>query len=132
MTTNDQTMDDQPMDHVPPESESESTEGPKRSDLEQNVTRRSTWLRLIFMIILGFLWGLSRFVTAAVVAIQFFYVLLSGETNTQLKTLGHSLAIYSYEITDFLTFNTEVKPFPFDSEWPTELPQPVTSEPDAD
>lgn len=130
MTTNDQTMDDQPMDHVPPEGE--PTDESKRSQLEKNFTRRSTWLRLIFMIVLGFLWGISRFVTAAVVAIQFFYVLLTGETNEKLKTLGHSLAIYSYEITDFLTFNTEVKPFPFDSEWPTELPQPVTSESDAD
>jgi len=121
MTTNDQTMDDQPMDHVPPDAESTGNTG--RSDLEKNVTRRSTWLRLVFMLILGFLWGLSRFVTAAVVAIQFFYVLLSGETNEQLKTLGHSLAIYSYEVTDFLTFNTEVRPFPFDASWPTELPQ---------
>jgi hypothetical protein len=130
MTTNDQTMDDQPMDHVPPESE--STDDSKPSELKQNVKRRSTWLRLVFMIVLGFLWGISRFVTAAVVIIQFFYVLLTAETNEQLKTLGHSLAIYSYEITDFLTFNTEVKPFPFDSEWPTELPQAAPPEPDAD
>ena len=125
MTTNDQ-----PMDHVPPNAESGGES--KRSDLEKNVTRSSTWLRLVFMIILGFLWGISRFVTAAVVVIQFFYVLFTAETNEQLKTLGHSLAIYSYEITDYLTFNTETRPFPFDGEWPTELPQAASSEPDPD
>ena len=130
MTTNDQTMDDQPMDHVPPDDE--PTADSKRSDLEKNVTRGSTWLRLVFMIILGFLWGISRVVTAAVVVIQFFNVLLTGDTNKQLKTLGHSLAIYSYQITDYLTFNTEHRPFPFDGEWPTELPVAESTESDAD
>jgi len=114
------------MDHVPPQAE--STGKSERSNLEQNVTRRSTWLRLVFMIILGIIWGISRVVTAAVVVIQFFYVLLSGETNNQLKTLGHSLAIYSYQITDYLTFNSETKPFPFDSEWPMELRQETAAE----
>jgi len=115
------TSNDQPMDHVPRHAESSGKS--ERSDLEKNVTARSTWIRLFFMIILAVLWGISRMVTAAVVVIQFFYVLLSGETNAQLKTLGHSLAIYSYEITDYLTFNTETRPFPFDSTWPTELPR---------
>jgi hypothetical protein len=118
------------MDHVSPQTESTGKSG--RSDLEQNVTRRSTWVRLIFMLVLAVIWGISRVVTAAVVVIQFFYVLLGGETNDQLKTLGHSLAIYSYEITDYLTFNSELKPFPFDSAWPTELPQDEFAESDDD
>ena len=133
MTTKDQTMDDRPMDHVPPEAE--SSKRSKRSDLEENITRSSTWLRLLFMIVLGFLWGISRFVTAAVVVLQFFYVLLSGDLNVQLKTLGHSLAIYSYQVTDYLTFNTETRPFPFDAEWPAEFPPSDTVasvEPDKD
>lgn len=75
------------------------------------------------MIVLAVLYGLSRLVIAAVVVIQFFYVLFTGETNEQLKTFGHSLAIYSYEVVDYLTFNTEKKPFPFEGEWPTSLPQ---------
>jgi uncharacterized protein DUF4389 len=114
MTTNDQ-----PMDHVAPDTE--STGNAARSELEKNVTSRSTWIRLIFMIICSVLYAISRFVTAAVVVIQFFYVLLTGNTNEQLKTLGHSLAIYSFEITDYLTFNSDTKPFPFDAAWPTEL-----------
>lgn len=115
------TTSDRPMDHAPPNADSVGKS--ERSDLEKNVTARSTWLRLIFMIICGFLWGISRVVTAAVVVIQFFYVLLSGDTNDQLKTLGHSLAIYSFEVTDYLTFNTESRPFPFDRSWPTQFPQ---------
>lgn len=124
------TTSDRPMDHVPPNADSVGKS--ERSDLEKNVTARSTWIRLIFMVICAFLWGISRVVTAAVVVIQFFYVLLSGNTNDQLKTLGHSLAIYAFEITDYLTFNTESRPFPFDRSWPTELPQADSAEIDDD
>ena len=111
MTTNEQ-----PMDHAPPER---STDGRRESsELEKNVKEKSTWVRLFFMIVLAFLYGLSRIVVGAVVVIQFFYVLFTGKTKDELKTLGHSLAIYSLEVIDYLTFNTEVKPFPFEGEWP--------------
>jgi hypothetical protein len=128
MTSNDQTMGDQPMDHVPPEGD--TTGGSQRSDLEKNMTARSTWLRLIFMIIVGFLYAISRVVTGAVIIIQFFNVLITGKTNEQLKTLGHSLAIYSLQVVDFMTFNTETRPFPFDAAWPSALPQAASGETD--
>ena len=114
------TSSDQPMDHVPPNEDTHMKSG--KSALEQHITARSTWLRFLFMIIFALLYGLSRLVTAAVVAIQFFYVLLTGATNEQLKKFGHSLAIYSFEIIDYLTFNTETKPYPLDAEWPHRLP----------
>ena len=109
------------MDHVPPDARADENQGP--SDLEKNVRQRSTWLRLFFMFILALLYGLSRVVIGAVIVIQFFYVLLTGETKAELKAFGHSLAIYSYEVIDYLTFNTDEKPFPFDGAWPTSLPK---------
>ena len=116
MSTNDQ-----PMDHVPPDATADETR--EASDLEKNVKQKSTWLRLFFMLVLSVLYGLSRIVIGAVVVIQFFYVLLTGETKDELKSFGHSLAIYSYEVIDYLTFNTEDKPFPFEGAWPTSLPK---------
>ena len=124
------TTSDQPMDHVPPDAETAGRSG--QSDLEKNVKMRSTWIRLFFMIIFAFLYGLSRLVTAAVVVVQFFHVLFTGGTNEQLKTFGHSLAIYSFEVVDYLTFNTETRPFPLDSGWPEELPERRADEPDED
>lgn len=115
MTTNDQ-----PMDHVPPDEKADERQG--SSDLEENVKQKSTWVRLFFMLALAFLYGLSRFVIGAVIVIQFFYVLLTGEAKDELKAFGHSLAIYSYEIIEYLTFNTNDKPFPFEGSWPTSLP----------
>lgn len=114
------TSTDQPMDHVPPDAEASGKSEP--SDLQKNIKMRSTWLRLFFMIIFAFLYGLSRAVTAVVVVIQFFHVLFTGDTNDQLKTFGHSLAIYSYEVVDYLTFNSDTKPFPLDAAWPDKLP----------
>jgi len=114
------TTSDQPMDHAPPGADTGGKS--ERSELEKNVTARSTWIRLFFMIIFAVLYGLSRLVTAAVVVVQFFHVLFAGSVNDQLKTFGHSLAIYSYEVVDYLTFNSETKPFPLDAEWPHSLP----------
>jgi hypothetical protein len=108
------------MDHVPPSADESGKS--ERSDLEKNVLTRSTWVRLLFMILFAFLYGVSRIVTAAVVVVQFFHVLFAGETNAQLKRFGHSLAIYSFEVVDYLTFNSETRPFPLDAEWPDRLP----------
>jgi hypothetical protein len=108
------------MDHVPPHVGSGGKSEP--NELEKNITSRATWIRLFFMVIFALLYGLSRLVTAAVVVVQFFHVLFSGRTNDQLKSFGHSLAIYSYEVVKYLTFNSETKPYPLDARWPDSLP----------
>jgi hypothetical protein len=51
--------------------------------------------------------------------LQFLYVLFTTETNKQLREFGHSLALFTCESIDFLTYNSESKPFPFDNEWPS-------------
>jgi hypothetical protein len=44
--------------------------------------------------------------------------LFNGVINEALRALGQSLAGYTYQIVRFLTFNTNVRPFPFDTPWP--------------
>jgi hypothetical protein len=117
------TTGEQPMDHV--RRKAESTGKAEPSDLEKNVTERSTWIRLIFMIVYSFLFAIALTVALAVVVIQFFCVLITGGRNDQLKVLGHSLAIYAFEIGDFMTFNNDKMPFPFEGAWPRELPVAV-------
>jgi hypothetical protein len=107
------------MDHMSPGNNAGGNT--QKSDLERHVTAKSTWVRLFFIVLFAILYGISRLVTAAVVAIQFFHVLFTGETNEQLKTFGHSLALYSYQVVDYLTFNTETKPFPLDATWPARV-----------
>ncbi len=89
--------------------------------LKDNLKSLSIWLRLLFMILFLALWSISRVVVFAVVVLQFFWVLFSGETNARLGALGQGLATYSYQIVQYLTFNTEEQPFPF-SDWPAGPP----------
>jgi len=97
-------------------------------ELQDNLKEKSTWLRLLFMILFIALWSISRIVVLAVVVLQFFWVLLTGTTNTRLTVFGMSLATYSFQIITFLTYNTEEHPFPF-SDWPSGPPgQPAASE----
>src|ERR1044072_3531151 len=85
---------------------------------EEHVKSRSTWLRLVFMIVVGLLFEVTRLVTAVVVILQFLHVLFTGEINPRLKDFGNSLATYTQHMGSYLTFNTEVRPFPFDAGWP--------------
>jgi hypothetical protein len=111
--------EEQPRDHVPGHGD-EMYPGERREpgDIEEHIKSRTTWLRLLFMIILAFLYGVSRVVVGAVILLQFFWVLFTGETNERLKGLGQSLATYTYQVLCYLTYNTDSRPFPFDDDWP--------------
>jgi len=106
-----------PADHVVEEESDEYDVS--ESGLQEHVKSKSTWLRLLFMILFVALWSLSRVVVLAVIIVQFFWVLLSGETNARLLALGKSLATYSLQIILYLTYNTETQPFPF-ADWPSD------------
>jgi hypothetical protein len=87
--------------------------------IKENVTRRSIWLRLVFMIVLSMAYGVAELVTLAVVVFQFIASLFTGKPNDRLARFGLNLARYFQQITVFMTFTTEEKPFPFTS-WPNE------------
>jgi hypothetical protein len=90
----------------------------KPSELEQNLRARSTWLRLVFMIVIAICHEVARLVGGVIVLLQFLHVLFTGKPNARLLDAGLSLAQYVYQVVEYLTFNTEVRPFPFDAEWP--------------
>lgn len=113
--------DEPPRDHVP-EEEAAPTREPR--EFEEHIKSGTTWLRLLFMIVFVFLYGLSRIVVLAVVVLQFFWVLFTGETNDKLKTFGQSLATYTYQLVRYLTYNSESRPFPFDDDWPSPVAPP--------
>ncbi len=90
----------------------------EESPLAKNLKSKSIWMRLLFMLVVTFLYSISRIVVGAVVVVQFFWVLFTGETNQKLKVFGKSLATYTNQIILYLTFNIEERPFPFDMDWP--------------
>ena len=90
----------------------------EESPLAKNLKSKSIWMRLLFMLVMTFLYSVSRIVGGVVVAVQFFWVLFTGEANQKLQEFGKSLATYTNQIILYLTFNTEERPFPFDLDWP--------------
>jgi len=75
------------------------------------------WMRGLYMLLFAFLIGVAKFVAFTVVALQFLFVLFTNSTNEKLLSFGKSLSTYTYQIMLFLTFNSEVRPYPM-SDWP--------------
>ena len=100
------------VDQVSPEATSSS------SQLEENLKSRSTWMRLVFMLVFYVIVSLASVVGTAVIVLGFFWLLFTGEVNRQLQQAGQSVACYIYEIVRYLTLNTEERPFPFGGDWP--------------
>ncbi|HZW60062.1 MAG TPA: DUF4389 domain-containing protein, partial [Woeseiaceae bacterium] len=90
-----------PRDHVPPESG-------EQPNVEENLKSRSTWLRLLYILVFVAIYAISRIVLFAVVALNFFWLLFTGDTNDKLTASGQSLATYTYELIRYMTFNTDV------------------------
>ena len=71
------------------------------------------WQRFFFMLIYGaaihFLVGILLFL----IAIQFLFYLFTSNTNEQLKSVHHWLQDFFNDALDFLSFNTNSKPWPF-------------------
>lgn len=84
---------------------------------KRNLTQPDVWLRLVFVLLFAALYSLAELVLAAVVIVQFVVVLATGRRNQRLLRLGHGLSTYAYQVWMFMSFNSEIKPYPF-AEWP--------------
>lgn len=87
--------------------------------IEENIKSRATWLRGLFMLISCVLVTVASIAGSVIVVLGFFWVLFTGEVNRQIQWVGQGLASYVCDIIRYLTFNTDVKPFPLGGEWPS-------------
>ena len=77
------------------------------------LTNLDTWKRGLFMVVFAIISGVAKLVVTLVAVFQFVTVLFKGQTNDSVLPFGQNLSTYIYQITLFLTFNTEEMPFPF-------------------
>ena len=84
---------------------------------KQKQFNKKVWQRGLYMLLFGFLIGITKFVTLIVAVVQFIVVVVTGERNANLLYFGKSISTYQYQILLFLTFNSESLPFPI-GEWP--------------
>lgn len=83
----------------------------------KNLKSESRWLRLLFMALfaaMGYLAVLLVFLISIAQAVHGF---IKGEGNARLLQFTAGLNQYIYQIAQFLTSNSEEKPYPF-SNWP--------------
>jgi len=108
--------DGPPRDHAFAEERRDDDDA--RSRMEQSLKSKASWMRVLYIVFVLILYAVSRVVLGAVVLFQIGYVLFTGSTHKPLLDFGRSLAEYTYEIVMYITYNSDVRPFPFDAEWP--------------
>jgi hypothetical protein len=86
--------------------------------VKDNLSQRSTWLRLVYMLVLAVAWVVTEVIFIAVVILQFLAKLFTGHPLKHLTAFGGSLADYMAQIVRFETFVTEDLAFPFVA-WPS-------------
>jgi hypothetical protein len=91
------------------------------NEIKENLKQQTIWLRGLYMLMFALFYSVAEFVLFAVVIFQFLFKLFTGNSNPRLLTLGQSLATYIYQVLQFLTFNSEYQPYPF-NEWPKDRP----------
>ena len=94
--------------------------GLNEEDLKKNVRDRDTWLRFVYVVVFGVAFYLSVLLTFAAAVFQFLAKLFSGSAFAGLSEFGDNLAVYQGQVTRYLTFASDEKPFPF-APFPTKL-----------
>lgn len=82
------------------------------------VSKRSVWLRGLFMILMAMVYQLCGTLLFIIAVIQFVIALVNDAPNARLLSFGRSLGNYIRQIANFLVFASEEVPFPF-SDWPS-------------
>lgn len=82
---------------------------------------RTAWLRLPFMALFTVILVMAGYALFLVVIVQVLFTLITNSPNSNLLQAGAFLRNYSYQILDYLTYNSEQKPYPF-ATWPQDRP----------
>ena len=75
------------------------------------------WVRGLYMLLFVLLYSVAEFVMMAVVLVQFGYRVFNDVSHPRLLALGGGISSYIYQVLRYLSFNSEVMPYPF-SDWP--------------
>lgn len=86
--------------------------------LKNKLANPKHWLRLLLMLLMFMiLFNLVKFIVSITLIVQWVLVLITGTPNERLKNFTKSLNQYGYQIMEFVSFNSDKRPFPL-SDWP--------------
>ena len=86
-------------------------------NLINNLKSESRWLRLVFMALFSAVGYLAALLVLVLAIIQVVYSFFKGECNERLLQFSDGLNQFIYQTAQFLTFNSDDKPYPF-ADWP--------------
>lgn len=90
-------------------------------DVKTHVKSKTTWTRLIYLILYAITYRVAGIVLFAITILQFIKALLTGSPFAQLQSFGGSLAEYNKETVAYLSYQSDEKPFPI-GPWPPQNP----------
>lgn len=93
-------------------------------DIKHNIKQQSTWKRGLYMLLFSILYKFAEIILFLLVLFQFVLKLLTGDTNAKLRQLGQGIGSYIYQLVQYLSFNSEYRPYPF-GDWPEGEPTPA-------
>lgn len=85
--------------------------------VQENAKNVDTWLRGLFILIFGVIFYFLYIVIWLLVIFQFLTKVITGNLNDNLSNLSVGLTRFASQILLYITFQSEVRPFPF-SPWP--------------
>lgn len=88
-------------------------------EVKTNVKSTDTWKRGLFILLFAVIYSITEVVLGAIVIFQFGSQLFTGRTNDKLLQFSRGLTAYFYQLVQFFTYRSNLKPYPF-SEWPGE------------
>lgn len=91
--------------------------------LSDSQPKNDTKSRLISMLVLTLSFGVSIIVLLPLIIGQILFGLFAKEQNVALQQMGKKISDYIHETLDYLTFNSEERPFPYGS-WDDPSKQP--------
>ena len=92
-----------------------------KEEMRENLIDEGIWMRGVFMILFLIAYNIVEFLILLVALFQFVAVLFTGRVNETVLRLGNNLCYFALEAFQYLTFNSNLRPFPF-SPWPDEEP----------
>ena len=92
-----------------------------KEEMRENLIDEGIWMRGLFMVLFLIAYNIVEFLILLVALFQFVAVLFTGRVNETVLRLGNNLSLFALETFQYLTFNSNLRPFPF-SPWPDEEP----------
>ncbi|WP_154224116.1 DUF4389 domain-containing protein [Marinicella rhabdoformis] len=95
-------------------AEKSSTEAPA-TEKKEPVVSNEVITRIFVTLLFAFIGWLSLWVFGVVVLVQFGFLLITGQLNKNLKAFNGELGDFLADIIKYVSFQTNDKPFPFQS-----------------